>query len=341
MKKKIEILATINLSEEAAARIQQVSDRVNLTVIPTHDPDDISEEQFAQVEILYTHNLLPDPVKVPHLRWIQFQSAGVDRFVDAPIIKNTDVVATSMSGVITSQIAEYVLMAMLAFGRRLPKLLQYQEEGLWPERKEKWLNLIPLELRHCTVGILGYGSIGRQVARLLQPFGSQVLAVKKNAMQPEDNGYTRTGMGDPQGDFFHRLYPVEALHSMLRLCDFVVMTLPLTNATTHLLDAEAFAAMKESAFLINVGRGDLIDEAALIDALQTGKIAGAALDVFHEEPLPEDSPLWAMENVLISPHISGLSAHFMEDTLTLFLKNLQRYLSEQPLYNRINPQQGY
>ncbi len=341
MKKEVEVLVTVNVPEAALEKIKNVSERVRLAFIPTRDQAEIDETQLAKTEVLYTHNILPDPVKVPNLRWVQFQSAGVDRFVDDPLLKNTDVIATSMSGVITSQIAEYVLMALLAFGQRLPRLNRYKEHRKWPDRKDRWTTLVPIELRYSTVGILGYGSIGRQVARLLQPFGARVLAAKKDVMHPEDTGYIQEGMGDPHGDYFHRLYPIEAMHSMLKECDFVVVTLPLTEATHKMIDAAALDSMKDSAYLINVGRGELIDEPALIEALRFKKIAGAALDVFHEEPLPVDSPLWGLDDVIISPHISGLSRHLQEETLKLFLDNLNRYLSELPLYNQINPQKGY
>jgi phosphoglycerate dehydrogenase-like enzyme len=128
---------------------------------------------------------------------------------------------------------------------------------------------------------------------------------------------------------------------MLSECDFVVLTLPLTEATRAIIDEEALKVMKPSAYLVNVGRGELIDQDALIAALKAKDIAGAALDVFEEEPLPEDSPLWAMENVIISPHVAGISRHLEEETLALFVENLNRYLSELPLYNRIDVDKGY
>jgi phosphoglycerate dehydrogenase-like enzyme len=232
-------------------------------------------------------------------------------------------------------------MTLLAFGQRLPKLMTHQRNKHWPKRKEKRQDLMPLELRDSTVGILGYGSIGRQVARMLVPFGPTVLAAKKDVMHPEDDGYIREGMGDPRGDFFDRLYPMEALHSMLSECDFVVLTLPLTEKTRGIIDEEALEVMKPSAYLVNVGRGELIDQEALIAALKAKDIAGAALDVFEEEPLPENSPLWEMENVIISPHVAGISRHLEEETLALFIENLNRYLSELPLYNRIDVDKGY
>lgn len=341
MKKEVKVLVTMDLSEEARQRIRETSEKVDLTVIPTKDPKEISDETWAETEVLYTWNVLPDTAKAPKIRWVQFISAGVDSFVDHPLIRNPDVVATNMSGVITSQIAEYVLMAMLAFGQKLPGLFRYQREKKWPRGKEKWENLLPIELRYSTVGIVGYGSIGRQVARLLQPFGATVLAAKKDVRHPEDTGYIREGMGDPHGDFFDRLYPIEALHSLLKESDFVVVSLPLTDSTRHILDEGAFEAMKSSAYLINIGRGELIDQHALVRALKSKQIAGAALDVFEEEPLPKDNPLWGMENVIISPHISGLSRHLEEDTLSLFIENLNRYLAGVSLYNQIKVSEGY
>jgi phosphoglycerate dehydrogenase-like enzyme len=310
-------------------------------VIPTQDPAKISDENWAEAEVLYTWNVLPEPKKAPNLKWIQFNSAGVDPFLDLPLLKREDLVATNMSGAIAGQIAEYVLMALLAFGQRLPRLMRLQQEHQWPEQRDKWHNFKPVELRYSTVGILGYGSIGRQVARLLHPFGAEVLAAKNDILHPEDAGYTPEGMGDPQGEFFHRLYPIEALHSLLGASDFVVAALPLTAETHHILDAAALEAMKETAFLVNVGRGELIDQAALVSALKEGRLAGAALDVFEEEPLPDDSPLWDMENVLLTPHISGIGSHMEEETVALFLANLKRYLADLPLYNQIDLQRGY
>jgi phosphoglycerate dehydrogenase-like enzyme len=134
---------------------------------------------------------------------------------------------------------------------------------------------------------------------------------------------------------------MEALHSLLAASDFVVVALPLTDETHHILDAAAFDAMKKTAYLVNVGRGPLIDESALVAALKVGKLAGAALDVFEEEPLPEDSPLWDMENVIISPHLSGYSRYLSDETLTLFVENLNRYLAGLPLYNQVDLKKGY
>lgn len=341
MKENINILATVNLSEEARARIYGALENVNLTVIPADNPNEIPDEVWEQTQILLTQGILPDPESVPNLRWIQFFSAGVDSYMDHTLLKQGSITATNMSGAIAWQIGEYVLMTLLAFGQRLPKLIWIKNKRHWPKGKEKRQTLMPLELRDSTVGIIGYGSIGRQVARLLVPYGATVLAVKKDVMHPEDSGYIRDGMGDPHGDFFDRLYPPEALTSMLSECDFVVLTLPLIKETYHIIDESALKAMKSSAYLVNVGRGALIDQKALVAALTAKQIAGAALDVFEEEPLPPESPLWEMENVIISPHIAGLSQHLESEMVSFFIENLNRCLAELPLYNQIDLDEGY
>jgi phosphoglycerate dehydrogenase-like enzyme len=341
MTKELNLICTFDLTTEQRKRIQAVSDRLRLTVFPAAKAEDIPKEHWADAEALYTWNVLPNPGDAPNLHWVQFNSAGMDRFLDHPLLQQPDIIATTMSGVITGQIAEYVLMAILAFGQQLPKLNRLKAEHAWPSEKQKWEGLMPRELRHSTVGILGYGSIGRQVARLLQPFRATVLAAKKDVMHPEDKGYIPEGMGDPHGEFFDRLYPIQALHSLLKESDFVAVSLPLTDETHHLIGQAAFQSMKPSAYLINVGRGQVVDQKALITALREKQIAGAALDVFEEEPLPENSPLWDFENVILSPHIAGLSRGLKEETLSLFIENLNRYLAELPLYNRVDLKRGY
>ena len=341
MKKETQILTTFDLNKEQQERLRKASEGVKLTVIPASDPAAIPAERWAEAEVLYTWDVLPAPDQAPNLKWVQLGSVGVDPYLTLPLLQREDLLFTSMSGAIVSQIAEYVLMSLLAFGHKLPKLMRDQADHRWAPPQELWQNYLPMELRHSTVGILGYGSIGRQVARLLQPFGATVLAAKRDVMNPEDEGYIPEGMGDPHGDFFTRLYPIEALHGLLSASDFVVVTLPLTNETRHILDAQAFEAMKETAYLVNVGRGALVDEAALVAALKAKKLAGAALDVFEQEPLPEDSPLWDFENVILSPHLSGFSRYMHDEALTLFEENLNRYVAGLPLYNQVDLKKGY
>jgi len=228
---------------------------------------------------------------------------------------------------------------LLALGHHLPELGDVQRSAVWPA--DKWERFSPKELRGSTVCLVGYGSIGRQVARLLQPFGVKVLAIKRDAMHPQDTGYSAAGLGDPEGDFFTRMYPVQALRSVLKESDFVVICVPLTRETRNLIQAEELSACKPGFFLINISRGEIVNEEAMINALKDGRLSGAALDVFNIEPLPEDSPLWSMPNVIITPHIAGNSRNYNERAAVLFAENLRLFTSGQPLLNLVQPEVGY
>jgi phosphoglycerate dehydrogenase-like enzyme len=263
----------------------------------------------------------------------------VDHVVNHPLLAKPGLIATTLSGAAASQMAEYILMMLLALGHHLHEMIASQKKADWP--RDRWERFSPLELRGSSVGIVGYGSIGRQLARVLHPLGATILATKRDAMHPEDFDYIPAGLGDPGGDFVHRLYPAEALRSMMKDCDFVVVTVPKTPATNDLIGAEELAVLKPSAYLIDISRGGIVDHTALINALKDRKIAGAALDVYPEEPLPSESPLWKLPNVILTPHISGNTPNYDERAIEMFAANLQRYLAGQPLYNRIDPQRGY
>ncbi len=335
----VEILITLPFGSALIQKLQEVSERLRISVHPAQKIEDIPAEAWARCEVLYTDRLLPDPGLAPRLKWIQLHYAGVEHVIDSPLLARPDLFVTSLSGAAASQTAEYVLTMLLALARQLPALAAAQRKAEWP--KDRWTRFMPRELRTSTVGILGYGSIGRQVARLLREFGATVLATKFDARQPADHGYTPEGISDPQGDLAHRLYPAQAVKSMLKDCDFIVVALPLTPQTRGLLNAETLAACKPGAYLVDVSRGGIVDHAALLKALQEHKLAGAALDVFPEEPLPSKSPLWEHPNLILTPHIAGVSAHYDQRATDLFAINLTRYLNGQPLYNLCDPQRGY
>jgi phosphoglycerate dehydrogenase-like enzyme len=339
MDEPIDILITLPLPETLVAQITDLSPRLRARMVKASRSDEIPSELWATTEVLYTARVLPAPEQAPNLNWIQFHYAGIDHVIDAPVLRKPGLAATTMSGASASQVGEYVLMMLLALGHKLPELAEHQRKAQWP--KDRWERFSPLELRGSTVGIVGYGSIGRQAARLLFNFGARVLATKRNAMRPTDGGYAPDGLGDPQGDFVYRLYPTEATRSMVKECDFVVVTTPLTPRTRGLVSAEILEAMKPSAYLVDISRGGVVDHAALISALREHKIAGAALDVFPEEPLPDNSPLWKMSNVIITPHISGITTHYDARAIALFIENLKRHLAGQPLLNLIDLNEGY
>ncbi len=335
----IEVLITIPFADSLLARLRGISTRLNITSLPVQRAADISVEVWARAEVLYTGHILPEPGQVPALRWVQFHFAGIDRYVEEPIVRKSGIAVTTLSGASASQMAEHALAMLLALGRKIPALAASQKKAEWP--KDRFERLEPFELRGKTVGIVGYGSIGRQIARLLQPFGVTILASKRNVMRPMDDGYTIEGMGDPYGDLVHRLYPSQAIRSMLKECHFVVVTAPLTPQTRGLLNAEALSALKPGAYLVDISRGGIVDHAALLELTKNGRLGGAALDVFPEEPLPSNSPLWQAPQIIISPHISGASAHYNERAVALFSENLHRYVGGLPLYNLFEPQRGY
>ncbi|HEX2980546.1 MAG TPA: D-2-hydroxyacid dehydrogenase [Anaerolineaceae bacterium] len=335
----VEVLITLPLTDALLERLRNLSPRLRISHYPAHKVEEIPDDVWTRCEVLYTDRVLPDPEKAPNLRWIQFHFAGIDFAVDSPLLNNPEVTATTLSGAAASQMAEHILLMLLALGRRIPDLGAHQARAEWP--KNRFERFMPKELRGSTVGLVGYGSIGRQVARLLQPFGAIVLAAKRNAMHPEDTGYHQEGMGDPDGDFFERLYPIQALDAMLKESDFIVVTVPLTQDTKGLIARPQFALMKPGAFLVDVSRGGVVDQDALLAALQDKRLGGAALDVFPEEPLPAASPLWKAPNLIITPHIAGNSPVYNERAVDLFAENLNRYLVGLPLYNRFDVNKGY
>ncbi len=335
----IEVLITLPFTDELMKKITDVSPRVVLEKVIARKADEISAEVWKKVEVLYTNRALPAPEQAPRLRWIQFHWAGLDHALEEPILKREDMSVTSMSGASASQMAEHAVMMMLALGHHMPEIFAHQRKAEWPSGR--WELFTPIELRDSTVGIVGYGSIGRQIARLLQTFGAKVLATKRDIRHPEDTGYMVEGLGDPEGDLVNRLYPPQALGSMLKECDYIVVTLPRTKETRSLLGVKELSVCKPGAYLVDISRGEIVDQNALIPLLREHKIAGAALDVFPVEPLPADSPLWKLPNVIITPHIAGFSARYDERAAELFAQNLRRYLDQLPLYNRLDQTHEY
>jgi len=331
---KIQVVVAMDFSDDLIQRLRDISPRL---VVERHFPY-VPDAAWAKAEVLYTVARFPQPQQAPMLRWIQLHSAGLEHALKEPIMQAEDVLVTSASGIHAAHMANYCLMMILSFHYGLPRMLAYQAQAKWAEPEV----FEPVDMRQQTVGIVGYGSIGRELARQLQPLGVKILASKRNIKQlSETNAYAQSNIGDPTGDIPDRLYPADAILSMLAECDYVVVATPLTEETRNLINEEALDAMKETAVLINVARGGVVDEAALVSALAAEKIAGAALDVFEQEPLPKSSPLWNLDNVIISPHVSGNASDYHEKAANLFVANLRRYLENQPLLNQLDRQRGY
>ena len=266
---------------------------------------------------------IPDRVlqRAPNLKWIQTISTGVDRILTDDLVKS-DVVVTHMSGIHEVTIAEFVLMLMLMFVKRIPEAFYQQIEGRF-----KWYPVSVLTGK--TVGIVGLGRIGREVARVCRLLGMRVVATRRSAVLGEEH------------ENVDCLLPLTELHELLAQSDFVVLALPLTPKSLHLISEPEFNAMKDTGVLINVSRGGIVDEGALITALAEKRIAGAGLDVFATEPLSPDSPLRHMRNVIFSPHVSGDIVEYDVGAARMFAENLSRYLDGLPLLNIVDKLRRY
>ena len=253
------------------------------------------------------------------LRWIQSASAGVDSVL-FPALADSDVVVTNARGIFDVPIAEYAIGLVIAFAKGFAAMFNDQRRREWGYR---WTE--PVAGKHLLV--VGPGPIGRAVGRAALPLGMRVGAVGRTARSHDE--------------VFGSVRAREELHQALGETDYVVDSMPLTEATRHLFGAAAFAAMKPSARFINLGRGATVDEPALIEALRSGAIAGAALDVFEEEPLATDSPLWDMPNVIVSPHMAGDVEGWEEEIVLLFADNLRRFIAGEALLNVVDKRLGH
>lgn len=334
---EVKVLSVMRLSEENLETLRQVSPQLNISQITCHKPEEM-DPLLGEVEVLYTYYADFDPALAPHLKWIQLSSAGVDHLLDKPVMAS-DILITTTSGIHAIPIAEYVFASILGFWRQFPRLLRYQLRHEWPHGR--WDEFRGEELRGKTMGIIGYGSIGREIGRLARCFGMHVLALKRAPSERADPGYVVAGAGDPAGTIPDAIYAPGELCEMVAQCDVVVICLPLTAETRGFFGKKALRAMKPTAYLVNISRGDVVDEEDLVQALHEGWICGAGLDVFHQEPLPPDHPLYDLENVILTPHISAVTHAYDDRVTALFAENLRRYLHGEELLNIVDRKRGY
>jgi phosphoglycerate dehydrogenase-like enzyme len=253
------------------------------------------------------------------LRWVHDNAAGIPPVL-LEALADRETLLTNGSGAQSSAIAEYVVAMLLTFTKRLRELGRFQEQAAWVT------GFHPVELRGLTVGIIGLGNAGRAIARLLRPFGVRLLGMRRH---PE-----------PVAEV-DALYPREEMPRFLAQLDALVIAAPLTGETRGMIGAAQLGQLRSGAYLVNVGRGAIVDEDALIAALRAGHLAGAALDVFTVEPLPRTSPLWALPQVIVSPHYCDQTPQTDERGRDLFFDNLRRYIQGEPLRNVVDRQLGY
>ena len=285
------------------------------------------DAELPDADIFVGWSLRPKQfVAARKLKWLHSTAAGVAQLM-YPELRASGIAVTNASGVHTIPIAEHVLGMLLALARRFPASSRHQAAQHWGQQ-DIWDEPIkPRELRGATLLLVGLGAIGREVARLARWVGMRVAAVTRSGRDP--------------GGVTDLVTPAAELDSLLPQADFVVLAAPETTETHHLMNAARLARMKSSAYLVNVARGTLVDEPALIAALRERRIAGAALDVAGEEPLPPSSPLWTLENCFLTPHLSGASDLLWPRQAELLLENLERWFAGHGLRNRVDLVRGY
>ncbi len=296
----------------------------NLRHIVGHDPAAFLSAVNDPVVILNwsgSRKVLREVFLMCHdVRWVHSRSAGLDSTL-FPELVESPVPMTNGSGVFSQSLGEFSLAAILYFAKDFRRMLRNQMAGVWEQFDVD-------EIDGQTAGIVGYGDIGRAIAKRLKPMGMTVLATKRHPPQ----------QADPLVDQF---YKTEELQAMLGRCDYVVVALPLTPETHHMMSDAQFAAMKASAVIVNVGRGPVIDQAAMVRALTEKRIKGAGLDVFEQEPLPAGDPMYRLENVLLSPHCADHTADWLNQAMRFFIEQDRRFSQGEALENVVNKSLGY
>lgn len=327
------LLLTTNLRPENLLRLRALSPTLEV-VDATGDPSfDIDELRDPAVEVIVGRRAPADLGRVPGLRWLQVGSAGVDHMATDPPWDH-GIRVTNARGVFAVPIGEYVTAAILRINQPIETWASGQAAQHWPDDQEPVATLV----RGQTAVLVGYGSIGREVARQLAALGLRILAVKPRPEIRADPSYRVPGTGDPDGSIPERIVGLGSLVEVAAEADYLVLTLPLTRESRHSIGPSVLAALPSTAWLINVSRGGLIDEASLLDALREDRLAGAVLDVTAEEPLPPGNPLWDAPNLTITPHVSGATSRYRDD---LVIENVRRYLAGETLLNPIDPGRGY
>jgi phosphoglycerate dehydrogenase-like enzyme len=286
------------------------------------------EGDLREAEIIFTISLRAEQLALAqNVRWVHAPSAAVHQLL-FPELVNSDVIVTNSREVHGPVVAEHVMALLFALAKKIPQVVALQHKHVWGQESMWRAGVRPREIAGATLGLIGVGSIGRRVAEMASALGMRVIAVREHVQK-----------GTPPG--VEAVFATSAIDDMLRQSDYVVLAAPLVGTTRGLIDAERLAAMKPEACLINVGRGPQVDEAALAEALRSRRIAGAALDVFLKEPLPADSPLWDLENLLITPHNGSITEKLWHRHYDQFSDNLRRYLARQPLRFVVDKQKGY
>lgn len=332
----MKILIDVPVHEESLARLRAaLPGEIDCLVPPAEKAREVALDRLKDVDVLFCTIPPKNLGDMNALRWIQIASAGYAQLfgLDLP---TRGVRATNALGCFDVPIAEWNVAMMINLARDLRQMTRNQEAGIWDRSA-----IFQREIRGLTVGIWGYGGIGRETARLTKQLGLRVHVMTRNGTGPRGNVYCVEGTGDPLGTLPDLVFRAGEEHAFLANLDFLVIALPLTKATEGLIGERELRALPSSAFILNPARGPIIQEAALLRALGEKWIAGAALDTHYKYPMPPEHPLWKFPNVIFTPHISGssLSPRFKDRLWDIFLQNVARYSRGEPLLNELTPAQ--
>jgi phosphoglycerate dehydrogenase-like enzyme len=284
-------------------------------------------QEIADTDVFIGLSLRPEQfAAAKRLRWIHSPAAAVHQLMYPELIKSS-VALTNSTGVHGPVVAEHAITLLLALAKRLPQAMQYQAKHEWSQNQLWQGSPRPREVADSTVLVIGMGSIGREFAVRAKALGMRILAIRENPAKGLDGA--------------DAVYGSAQIDEVLPHADYVLLCTPVTPATTGIMNAARMSKMKPDAYLINVARGPLIDEAALLDTLQHRRIAGAALDVFNQEPLPADSPFWSLDNILVTPHTAAVTDRLWERHYRLIVDNMKRFLAGERLLNEVDKSRGY
>lgn len=316
------VLNEHTVTEQVLDRIRIAAPGSKIAIIKNREDWNAKSSEIAgDVDVVFGLRPAAKYTEMPNMRWGQQTGAGANWLFDMPEVADSDLIITNASGVHAIPISEHIMALMLSLSRKIHTYVKSQAMHKWDRRGRL------IELEGSTMGLVGVGEIGKKTAEKGAAFSMRVLGLRRN---PERS--------DPNVD---RMYGPGDLNKMLPECDWVVITTALTSETKGMIGEAEFRAMKESAYIINIARGPIIQEDMLVKALQEGWIAGAGLDVFEQEPLPPDSPLWEMNNVVITPHIAGATPFYVDRLIEIFTENLRRYQAGEPLMNVVDKKLGY
>ncbi|MCX6018414.1 MAG: D-2-hydroxyacid dehydrogenase [Chloroflexi bacterium] len=333
----IHVLSVRALSSEQVERLHAVSPRIRVEQRVCENGEQIAAALEPHFEVLYSARGDFQLTNAGSLRWLQTESAGVDHLHGTDIWKS-GIAVTSANGA-HPQVAEYAIAGLLACAHRFPATFDLQRAGVWSDSDRR--RMMPMVLRGRTIGIVGYGAIGRETARLASAVGMRVCVAVRDVTRRRFDGWQLSGTGDADGVLPEMWLPITQLDELLVTSDVVVLAVPLASGTRRLLDAERITRMLPGAVLVNIGRGALVDQDAMIAALESGALGGAVLDVTDPEPLPAGHALWRAPNLILTPHISGMSPNMLDNVMSIFAENLRRYAAGEALLNVVQRELGY